>query len=128
MLHDECERELSEAQDLFNVGSYFDFTEKGVDFSVYCNASGMGLGGVLMQKGKMLAYASRPLKDHERNYPTHDSELATDLNFRHSRWLELLKVYDITILYHPGKANVVVNALSRKTYSMGNVAAISVEE
>ncbi|WMV18225.1 hypothetical protein MTR67_011610 [Solanum verrucosum] len=51
-----------------------------------------------------------------------------DLNLRQYRWLELLKDYDITILYHPGKTNVVVVALSRKTSSMGNLAAISVEK
>ena len=50
--------------------------EEGVDFIVYCDASGVGLGSVLMQKGKMIAYASRQLKSHEKNYPTHDLELA----------------------------------------------------
>ena len=50
--------------------------EEGVDCTVYCDASGVGLGGVLMQKGKVIAYASRQLKSHEKNYPTHDLELA----------------------------------------------------
>jgi hypothetical protein len=45
-------------------------------FVVYCDASKMGLGGVLMQNGQVIAYASRQLKIHERNYPTHDLELA----------------------------------------------------
>ncbi|MCI21116.1 CCHC-type integrase, partial [Trifolium medium] len=45
-------------------------------FVVYCDASKMGLGGVLMQKGQVVAYASRQLKIHEMNYPTHDLELA----------------------------------------------------
>ena len=49
----------------------------GVDgFVVYCDASRVGLGCVLMQKGKVIAYASRQLKPHEKNYPTHDLELA----------------------------------------------------
>jgi hypothetical protein len=43
---------------------------------VYCDASKLGLGGVLMQDGKVVAYASRQLRIHERNYPTHDLELA----------------------------------------------------
>ena len=43
---------------------------------MYCDAPGVGLGGVLMQKGKVIAYASRQLKSHEKNYPTHDLELA----------------------------------------------------
>ena len=45
-------------------------------FMVYCNASRIGLGSVLMQKNKVIAYASRQLKKHEQNYPTHDLELA----------------------------------------------------
>ena len=46
------------------------------DFLVYTDASGIGLDCVLMQKDKVIAYASRQLKVHERNYPTHDLELA----------------------------------------------------
>ena len=101
-----------------------------------------------MQKGKVIAYASQQLKKYERNYPTHDLELAaivfalkmwrhylygekvqvfTDhkslkylftqkkLNMRQRRWLELVNDYDIKILYHPGKANVVADALNWKT-------------
>nr|GEV49500.1 hypothetical protein [Tanacetum cinerariifolium] len=45
------------------------------DFVVYCDASGLGLGCVLMQRGKVIAYASRHLKIHEKNYTTHDLEL-----------------------------------------------------
>ena len=45
-------------------------------FDVYCDASKTGLGGVLMQDGRVIAYASRQLKKHEVNYPTHDLELA----------------------------------------------------
>jgi hypothetical protein len=45
-------------------------------FSMYCDASYTGLGYVLMQEGKVVAYSSRQLKVHEKNYPTHDLELA----------------------------------------------------
>ncbi|GJW04395.1 reverse transcriptase domain-containing protein [Tanacetum coccineum] len=45
------------------------------DFMVYCDASGLGLGCVLMQRGKVIAYVSRQLKIHEKNYTTHDLEL-----------------------------------------------------
>ncbi|WMV58168.1 hypothetical protein MTR67_051553, partial [Solanum verrucosum] len=50
-----------------------------------------------------------------------------DLNLRQRRWLELLKDYDVTILYHSGKANVVADALRRKTPSKGSLAALSIE-
>ncbi|XP_035816157.1 uncharacterized protein, partial [Zea mays] len=99
-------------------------------FDVYCDASHLGLGCVLMQEGKVIAYASRQLRKHEKNYPTHDLELAAvckiftdhkslkyiftqkELNLRQRRWLELIKDYDLEIQYHPGKANVVADALS----------------
>ncbi|GJX53674.1 putative reverse transcriptase domain-containing protein [Tanacetum coccineum] len=82
------------------------------DVVVYCDASGLGLGCVLMQRGKVIAYASRQLKIHEKNYTTHDLEL--ELNMRQRRWIELFSDYDCEIRYHPGKANVVADALSRK--------------
>ncbi|KAA3480491.1 integrase [Gossypium australe] len=83
-----------------------------------------GLGCVLMQEGKVIAYASRQLKPHEKNYSTHDLELATivfalkiwETPFVwQRRWLELIKDYELVIEYHPGKANVVTYALSRKS-------------
>ncbi|KAH0737741.1 hypothetical protein KY290_036446 [Solanum tuberosum] len=80
-------------------------------------------GSVLMQERDVISYASRQLKVHERNHPTHDLELATeDFNLRQRILMELLKVYDITILYHLGKANVVVDALIRKGGCMGILA------
>nr|GEW06398.1 retrotransposon protein, putative, Ty3-gypsy subclass [Tanacetum cinerariifolium] len=85
------------------------------DMVVYSDASYFGLRCVLMQRGKVVAYASRKLKKHEENYPTHDLEFAAkDPNMRQRRWLDLLKDYDCEIRYHPGKANVVADALSRK--------------
>ncbi|GJX00872.1 hypothetical protein Tco_0184785 [Tanacetum coccineum] len=70
---------------------------------------------VLMQKEKFIAYASRQLKIHEKNYTTHDLELRVkELNMRQRRWLKLLSDYDCEIRYHPGKANMVADALNRK--------------
>jgi hypothetical protein len=116
-------------------------------FDVYCDASDMGIGGVLMQDGHAIAYASWKLQCHEEHYPTHDLELLAvvhtlkvwryyllgnlvhiytdhkslkylftqpDLNMRQWRWLELIKNYELEVHYHPGKANVFVDALSRK--------------
>ena len=112
-----------------------------------------------MQSGKVVAYGSRQLKNHEQNYPTHDMELAAvvfalkiwrhylygeqfevfsnhkslkyiftqrDLNMRQRRWMEFLEDYDFTLHYHPGKANVVADALSRK--SQGVLASIASRE
>nr|GEY79755.1 putative reverse transcriptase domain-containing protein [Tanacetum cinerariifolium] len=83
-------------------------------FQIYSDASKKGLGYVLMQHGKVIAYASRQLKPYEVNYPTHDLHLAAVkvLNMRQRHWLELLKDYDTNIRYHLGKANVVADALS----------------
>ncbi|KAI3767690.1 hypothetical protein L2E82_18026 [Cichorium intybus] len=94
----------------------------GEDLVLYSDASLSGLGCVLMQRGRVIAYASRQLKPHEKVYPVHDLELAAiifcfedkELNMRQRRWMDLLKDYDCEILYHPGKANEVVDALSRK--------------
>ncbi|GJV32872.1 putative reverse transcriptase domain-containing protein [Tanacetum coccineum] len=82
------------------------------DFMVYYDASGLGLGCMLVQRGKVIAYASRQLKIHEKNYTIHNSEL--ELNMRQRRWIELFSDYDCEIRYHPGKAKVVADALSRK--------------
>jgi hypothetical protein len=118
-------------------------------FDVYCDTSGSGLGCVLMQEGRVIAYASRQLHRHKEHYPTHDLELAdvvhalkiwrhyllgnichiytdhkslkyiftqSELNMRQRRWLELIKDYELEIHYHLGKANVVVDVLSRKAF------------
>ncbi|GJV49202.1 putative reverse transcriptase domain-containing protein, partial [Tanacetum coccineum] len=123
--------------------------EGSEDFVVYCDASHKGLGAVLMQIEKVIAYASRQLKIHEKNYTTHDLELGLvvfalkiwrhylygtkctmfidhkslqhildqkELNMRQRRWLELLSDYDCDIRYHPGKANVVADALTHKEW------------
>ena len=115
---------------------------------IFSDVSLNGLGCVLMQEGKVVAYASRQLKPHEKNHLMHYLELAAivfalkiwrhylygekcliytdhkslkylpsqqELNLRQRRWMELIKDYDCMIDYHPGKANVVADALSRKS-------------
>ncbi|KAA3470013.1 reverse transcriptase [Gossypium australe] len=84
--------------------------KSGKEFVVYIDAPYVGLGCVLIHDGKVVAYASRQLKTQEGNYRTHDLELAIVVFV----WIELLKDYDCTIEYHPGKVNVVADALSRR--------------
>ena len=123
-------------------------SERGKRYTVYCDALKDGLGCVLMQSERVVAYGSRQLKNHEQSYPTHDMELAAivfalkiwrhylygeqieafsdhkslkyiftqwDLNMRQHRWMEYLEDYKFTLHYHPGKANMVVDALSQKS-------------
>ncbi|WVZ48657.1 LOW QUALITY PROTEIN: hypothetical protein U9M48_000078 [Paspalum notatum var. saurae] len=143
-----CQKAFEELKKRLTTAPVLTFPDMHKPFSVYCDASRLGLGCVLIQEGKVIAYASRQLRDHEKNYPTHDLELAavvhalkvwrhylfgqkcdiytdhkslkyiftqTELNMRQRRWLELIKDYDLEIHYHPGKANVVADALSRKS-------------
>ncbi|GKF92743.1 putative reverse transcriptase domain-containing protein, partial [Tanacetum coccineum] len=81
------------------------------DFVVYCDASLKGYGAVLMQREKVTAYAFRQLKVHDENYTTHDLELGVVV-FALRLWRHYL--YGTKYVYHPGKANVVADALSRK--------------
>ncbi|GKA22969.1 putative reverse transcriptase domain-containing protein [Tanacetum coccineum] len=125
----------------------FSLHDRPEDFVVYCDVSNQGLGCVLMQRGKAIAYASQKLKIHEKNYTTHDLELGAvvfalktwrhylygtksviypdhkslqhifdqkELNMHQRRWIELFSDYECEIRYHPSKANVVADALSRK--------------
>jgi hypothetical protein len=125
-------------------------------FDIYYDACGQGLGCVLMQEGRVIAYVSRQLRKHELNYPTHDLELAAvvhvlkiwrhyiigtkcqvymdhkslkyiftqkDLNLRQRLWLEPIKDYYLEINYHPGKANLVAHAFSRKEHVHSAIVA-----
>ncbi|GJU21271.1 putative reverse transcriptase domain-containing protein [Tanacetum coccineum] len=87
------------------------------DFVVYCDASHQGLGAVLMQREKVIAYASRSTSNpHEENYTLYDLDLESSCvrTYNLESLLFVLQNYDCEIRYHPGKANVVADALSRK--------------
>ncbi|GKA91714.1 putative reverse transcriptase domain-containing protein, partial [Tanacetum coccineum] len=86
------------------------------DFVVYCDASHQGLEAVLMQREKVIAYASQQFKPHEENYTTYDLELGAVV-FALKIWRHNLygtKYYDCEICYHPRKANNIADALSQK--------------
>ncbi|GAU33071.1 hypothetical protein TSUD_152260 [Trifolium subterraneum] len=116
---EKCEKFFQELKKKLTTAPVLILPNAKESFVVYCDASKLGLGGVLMQKGKVVAYASRQLKVHERNYPTHDLELAAVVF--------ALKDYDFELSYHPGKANVVADALSRKSLHMSSLMAKELE-
>ncbi|WMV08301.1 hypothetical protein MTR67_001686 [Solanum verrucosum] len=150
---DKCQKSFETLKSLLTQDHILALPSEGKEYVVYSDASHNGLGCILMQKCKVISYATRKLKSHELNYPTHDLELAAivfvlkiwrhylygekchiftdhkslkylgtqkELNLRQRRWLEVFKDYDCMIDYHPCKANVVGDALSRKS-----VASIS---
>ncbi|XP_074270856.1 uncharacterized protein LOC141594763 [Silene latifolia] len=143
-----CETAFQTLKERLTTAPILALPEGCENFEVYTDASKNGLGCVLMQGGRVIAYASRQLKQYEENYPTHDLELGAvvfalkiwrhylygatfkvfsdhkslkyiytqkELNMRQRRWMELIGDYDMEIIYHEGKANVVADALSRKS-------------
>ncbi|WVZ70634.1 hypothetical protein U9M48_019282, partial [Paspalum notatum var. saurae] len=134
-----CEKAFQTLKKLLTFAPVLAQPDVTKPFDVYCDASGNGLGCVLIQEGRVITYASRQLRKHEANYPTHDLELQQlytrntchiytdhkslkyiftqpELNMRQRWWLELIKDYDLEVHYHLGKANVVADALSRKAH------------
>jgi len=73
---DSCELAFQELKSRLTSAPILVIPERGIGYTIYCDASRDGLGCVLMQDGKVVAYGSRQLKIHEKNYPTHDLELA----------------------------------------------------
>ena len=155
--NEKCDQSFQELKRRLTTAPVLILPDPKRTFEVYCDASGQGLGCVLMQEGRVVAYASRQLRPHEVNYPTHDLELAAvvfalkiwrhylygtrfevfsdhkslkylfdqkELNMRQRRWMEFLKDYDFGLSYHPGKANVVADALSRKSLHVATMMSL----
>ena len=145
---EKCQRSFKKLKAFLTEASVLTQPTCCKEYVIFSDVSQNGLGCVPMQEGKVVAYASRQLKSHEKNYPTHDLELVVivfaqkiwrhylyeekcfiytnhkslkylpsqrELNLRQRRWMELIKDYNCMINYHPGKANVVADALSRKS-------------
>jgi len=153
-----CENSFQELKKRLTTSPVLALPDPNGHFVIFCDASKMGLGCVLMQDRNVVAYASRQLRTHEKNYPTHDLELAAivfalkiwrhylyggkfemfsdhkslkylfdkkELNMRQRRWMEFLKDYDFELHYHPGKANIVADALRRKSL---HVSTLMIQE
>ena len=151
---EKCEASFQELKKCLTTAPVLALPKEGDSYEVYYDASHNGLGCVMMQERRAIAYASRQLKTHEKNYPTHDLELAAivyalkiwrhylygstftifsdhkslkylcdqkDLNMRQRRWMEFLKDYEFTLQFHPGKANVMADALSRKAIHVSSL-------
>nr|GEW59153.1 putative reverse transcriptase domain-containing protein [Tanacetum cinerariifolium] len=109
---DEQENAFQMLKDMLCDASILSLPEGADDFVLYCDASNQGFGCVLMKRNKVIAYASKQLKIHEKNYTTHDIELGAVV-FALKMWRHYFD-YDCEIRYHPGKANLVADVLSRK--------------
>ncbi|MDV3192835.1 MAG: ribonuclease H family protein, partial [Sweet potato little leaf phytoplasma] len=139
-----CEKSFQESKTRLTTALILTLLDGSDRFFVYYDTSRVGLGYVLMRRGKVVAYASRKLKPDEKNNRTYNYELAAivfvlmiwrhylygehvyvftyhkslqyvfsqkDFNLHQKRWLELLKDYDMSVLYHPSKANIVADDL-----------------
>ena len=145
---EKCQRSFDKLKAFLTEAPVLTQPTRGREYVIFSDALLNGLGCVLMQEGKVVAYASRQLEPHEKSYPTHDLELDAivfalkiwrhylygekcfiytdhkslkylpsqrELNLRQRRWMEQIKDYDCVIDYQSGKANVVADALSRKS-------------
>ncbi|KAL8133546.1 hypothetical protein AgCh_008856 [Apium graveolens] len=116
---EKCENSFKELKKRLVTAPVLAFLDGKGDFVIYSDASHKGLGCVLMQHVFALKIWRHYLYGEKCEIFTDHKSLKyiftqKELNMRQRRWLELIKDYDCEILYHPGKANVVAHALSRK--------------
>ncbi|XP_062111544.1 uncharacterized mitochondrial protein AtMg00860-like [Humulus lupulus] len=107
---DSCEEAFKELKQRLTTTPVLTVPSSDEPYVVFTDASGTVLGGVLMQNGKSLKYLFTQ----------------RDLNLRQRRWVEYMEDYDFTLQYHPRKANVVVDALSRQPH--GTLACLALED
>ncbi|KAH0730003.1 hypothetical protein KY289_001191 [Solanum tuberosum] len=127
-----CEKSFQELNDRHTSAPVLTLVEGTNCFVVYCDASTVGLGCVLMQNGKVIAYASRKLKVHEKNYPIHELELAVVV-FALKIWKHyLFGVHEddftdhTSLQYVFSQKDLNLQALSR--FYMGSVAHVEDEK
>jgi len=158
---EKCEVSFRELKERLTSAPMLPLPSGTKGFVVYNDNLKRGLGCVLMQHERVIAYVSRQLKSHKVNYLVHDLELAVvvfalrvwrhylygtqgqiftdhkslkylmsqkELNMRQRRWVELIRDYDYVIDYHPGKANLVADALSRKGKTVMNDMELKEQE
>lgn len=141
----ECEASFKEIKEQLTGTPVLTLPKVGESYVLFMNASKKGYGVVLMQNNKVIMYTSRQLCPHKNNYTTHTLELGVIvhdlkvwchylytevftnhksltylfsqkvLNLTQRRWIEFLADYEFQMKYHPGKTNIVPDALSRKT-------------
>ena len=94
---DKCKNSFEQLKRMLVEAPVLTQPTSGKEYTLYSDASGIGLGCVLMQDGKVVAYVSRNLKPHEQNYPTHDLELAAIVFalkiWRHYLYREKCRIY-----------------------------------
>ena len=117
----ECEQSFQELKQKLTTTPVLALPDISKDFVVYCDASRQGLGCVLMQDGRVIAYASRQLKEHEKRYPTHDLELAVVVHalkiWRHYLIGNKCDIYtdhkELEILFHSGRSEYETMPMAR---------------
>nr|XP_027186625.1 uncharacterized protein LOC113784598 [Cicer arietinum] len=129
-----CENSFQELKKRLTSAPILVLPDLSEPFVVYCDACGSGLGGVLMQDGKVVAYASRQLKIHERNYPTHDLELAAVVfvlkMWRHYLYGSRFEVFSdhksLKYLFDPKELNMRQQELRKMILEEGHRSCLSI--
>ncbi|CAA0840545.1 Uncharacterized mitochondrial protein AtMg00860, partial [Striga hermonthica] len=118
----QCEESFQELKRRLTTALVLSIPDPNLEFTIYSDASKIGLACVLMQQGKVVAYASRQLKSHEQNYPTHDLELAARNPGTMSGMLSISHV-PVFALCDTGATHSFISSRCLETLSIGTVHA-----